>query len=125
MKSKRHYKPRKRHSQLKLTSRALAILLSGWKATTCLKKLKAASPVGVCGKYVTGVGRGHDMMDVRKIPIKIAPRTRYIIRIKVNILLALSFRSELGGYAKAGVPASEYSKPHSWAAQDAGFAVEC
>lgn len=38
------------------------------------------------GKYVTGVPRGQEMIDVSKIPRSIAPRTRYIMSNKVKIL---------------------------------------
>jgi hypothetical protein len=53
--------------------------LIGLKVTTCLKKLKLASPIGVWGNKVTEVGRGQEIMETRRIPIMIAPRTRYII----------------------------------------------
>jgi hypothetical protein len=47
-----------------------------------------ASPASVCGKYVTGVGRGQEMMDVKKMPMRMAPRTRYIMRMSVKNLKA-------------------------------------
>ena len=56
--------------------------------TTFLKKSNAASPASVWGKAVTAVERGHEMMDVRKMPISSAPLTRYIIRNTVRMLRA-------------------------------------
>ena len=44
-----------------------------------MKKSKLASPIGVEGKKVTEVGRGQEIMETRRIPMMIAPRTRYII----------------------------------------------
>jgi hypothetical protein len=51
-----------------------------------LKKLNAESPSSVWGNNVTGVDLGQLMMETRKIPIKIAPRMRYIIRYTVKML---------------------------------------
>lgn len=50
-----------------------------------MKKSKLLFPTSVYGKYVTGVGRGHEMIDTSKIPIITAPRTRYIINNAVKI----------------------------------------
>ena len=59
---------------------------SGQKATTCLKKSNAASPSEVWGNAVTAVERGHEMIDVRKMPKMSEPLTRYSIRNTVKIL---------------------------------------
>jgi hypothetical protein len=40
----------------------------------------------VCGNAVKGVPRGQEMMAVRKIPTRIAPLTRYIMRKTVRKL---------------------------------------
>ena len=58
----------------------------GWNVTTFLKKSNAALPVSVCGKAVKGVPRGQEIIEVRKIPIRIAPLTRYIMRKTVRKL---------------------------------------
>ena len=58
---------------------------SGLKVTTCLKKSNALLPASVCGNAVTLVGRGHEIIDVKKIPIRMAPFTRYSIRNTVKI----------------------------------------
>ena len=60
--------------------------LMGWNATTFSKKANAAFPSSVCGNVVKGVPRGQEMMDVRKMPIRIAPLTRYIMRKTVRNL---------------------------------------
>lgn len=62
--------------------------LRGRQVTTCLKKSKASSPASVWGKAVTEVGRGQEMMEVRKMPMRMAPLTRYIIRKVVRKLFA-------------------------------------
>ena len=54
--------------------------------TICLKNAKSWSPVAVSGKYVTGVDRGHEMMDVTKMPMRIEPLIRYIINNIVRML---------------------------------------
>ena len=54
--------------------------------TTCLKKSKSWSPVAVLGKNVTGVDRGHEMMDVTKMPMRIEPLIRNIINNTVKML---------------------------------------
>ena len=54
--------------------------------TTFLKKSNASSPAGVCGKAVTAVGRGHEMIEVIKMPMRIAPLTRYNMRNTVRTL---------------------------------------
>ena len=41
-----------------------------------MKKSNAASPASVWGNAVTGVVRGHEMIEVRKMPMRIAPLTR-------------------------------------------------
>lgn len=55
---------------------AAPIFLRGRKVTTCLKKSKRSSPAGVCGKYVTAVFRGQEMMETRNMHMRIEPRTR-------------------------------------------------
>lgn len=60
-------------------------MLTGWNAATRLKNSNDESPVGVCGKYVTSVFLGHEMIETSAIPAIIAPLTRYIIRYAVNI----------------------------------------
>lgn len=65
------------------------ILPIGWNVTTCLKKSKAELPRSVYGKYVTGVGRGHEMIETSKIPMMMAPLTRYICRITTRIPLSM------------------------------------
>lgn len=47
---------------------------------TCWKNAKSWSPDSVCGKYVTAVLRGHEIMEVRKIPMRREPLMRYIMR---------------------------------------------
>lgn len=76
-----------------LTSMAFPIFVSGWNVTTFLKKSNRSSPDAVCGKYVTAVGRGQEMMLTRKIPMRIAPLIRYSINITVKILQT---RAEIG-----------------------------
>lgn len=63
-----------------LTSITLPTFLRGVNATTCLKKLNAESPTSVWGNNVTEVDLGQLMIETKKIPNKIAPRMRYIIR---------------------------------------------
>lgn len=38
------------------------------------------------GKYVTAVGRGHEMIEVTRMPMRIEPLMRYIINKMVRIL---------------------------------------
>jgi hypothetical protein len=68
----------------KCHSCAASTCLIGWNVTTCLKNSKDESPVGVFGKLVTGVPRGHDTIATSRIPKIRAPRTRYIIRKAVR-----------------------------------------
>jgi hypothetical protein len=49
--------------------------LALWKAATFLKKSNRWFPSAVYGKYVTSVGRGHEMMETNAIPAMIAPLT--------------------------------------------------
>jgi hypothetical protein len=58
----------------------------GWKATICLKKSNAELPSSVYGKAVTAVPRGQEMAEVRKIPMRIEPLTRYSNRKTVTKL---------------------------------------
>jgi hypothetical protein len=60
------------------------IWVMGWKVTTFLKKANLESPSSVWGKYVTEVGRGHEMMETSRMPKIIAPLTRYIINMTVR-----------------------------------------
>ena len=55
---------------------------------TSLKKLNAESPASVCGNNVTEVDLGQLMMETKKIPTKIEPRIRYIIKYTGKILQA-------------------------------------
>ena len=101
---------------------ALPILSRGWKVTIFLKKLNFWSPRPSWGKYVTEVGRGQEMMDTKRMPRRIAPRTRYIINRTVNILTTDKFSNKrLAGQSNS--PSDKYSKPHSGATKDPSFAV--
>ena len=42
-------------------------------------------PNSVYGKYVTGVGRGQEITETRRIPMMMAPLTRYIMSKTVSI----------------------------------------
>ena len=82
-----HGAQHKRTSQpMKLTSSALLIKLKGRSVMTFLEKSNAASPELVWENAVTAIGCGHEMMDVRKMPMRRAPLTRYSIRKTVRIL---------------------------------------
>ena len=69
-----------------LTLITFATFFRRLNTTISLKKLNAESPASVCRNNVTGVDLGQLMMETRKIPIKIAPRTRYIIRYSAKML---------------------------------------
>lgn len=65
---------------------AAPVCFREWNDTTFLKKLNKSSPFCVCGKYVTDVLRGHEMIATKKMPSRMAPRIRYSIKNTVRML---------------------------------------
>jgi hypothetical protein len=64
---------------------ARSVFLMGWNATTFLKNSNLASPTRVCGKNVTDVSLGQDIIETRPIPSIIAPRTLYVISLNIGV----------------------------------------
>jgi hypothetical protein len=62
--------------EMYLTSIAFPTWRNGVKETTFLKNWKFSSPVGEYGNAVTGVSRGHEIIDTSAIPMRMAPLTR-------------------------------------------------
>lgn len=72
---------------------------------------------------MTAVGRGQEIIETRKMPMRMAPLTRYNIRNTVNILpnqiINFLISVKIGRYT----PANEYTQPHRRILQNMASAI--